>query len=61
MTDTKYQEGLRKQMKVTTKQSMWRHNGRDESITDKHMKTIELGPPSESFLFEYFTKKNIPI
>ena len=93
MTDTKYQEGLHKHIKVTTKLThlwticrafnlspdlsgsngvpckfaqatrlalavgMWGHNGRDESVTDKHMKTIELGPPSESFFFQYFTKK----
>ena len=37
--------------------SMWRNTGSDESVTDKHMKTIEVAPPSGSFLFQYFTKK----
>ena len=91
MTDTKYQEGLHKHIKVSSRTyelfaellifpptslvrmvslanlrkqhdwhspvSMWGHNGRDEWVTDKHTKTIELGPPSESFFFQYFTKK----
>ena len=26
--------------------TMWRHTGSDESVTDKHMKTIEMAPPS---------------
>ena len=25
---------------------MWRYTGGDESVTDKHMKTIEMAPPS---------------
>ena len=26
--------------------TMWRHTGSDGSVTDKHMKTIEMAPPS---------------
>ena len=37
--------------------SMWRNTGSDKSVTDKHMKTIEMATPSGSFLFQYFTKK----
>ena len=37
--------------------SMWRNTGSDESVTDKHMKTIEMAPLYGSFLFQYFTKK----
>ena len=37
--------------------SMWRNTGSDEPVTDKHMKTIEMAPPSGSFLFQYFSKK----
>ena len=40
--------------------SMWRNTGSDESVTDKHMKTIEMAPPSGQSFFN-ISLKNIPI
>ena len=36
--------------------SMWRHTGSDESVTDKHMKTIEMAPPSGQSFFNISIK-----